>query len=55
MRMLRSMCGVAKLDSVRNEIIRWTTKAGGEGISKKTQERRLKWPGHGMRSDAHTV
>ena len=39
MRMLRWMCGVTKLDKIRNERIRGTTKMG----EKKVQERRLKW------------
>ena len=47
MRMLRWMCGVTKLDKIRNEIIRGTTKVGE--ITKKEQERRLKWYGHVMR------
>ena len=44
MRMLRWMCGVTKLDKIRNEIIRGTTKVGE--ITKKVQER--KWYGHVM-------
>ena len=40
MRMLRWMCGVTKLDKIRNEIIRGTTKVGE--IAKKVQERRLR-------------
>ena len=40
MRMLRWMCGVTKLDKIRNERIRGTTKVGE--ITKKVQERRLK-------------
>ena len=40
MRMLRCMCGVTKLDKIRNERIRETTKVGE--ITKKVQERRLK-------------
>ena len=47
MRMLRWMCGVTKLDKIRNERIRGTTKVGE--ITKKVQERRLKWYGHVMR------
>ena len=43
MRMLRWMCGVTKLDKIRNERIRGTTKVGE--IIKKVQERRLKWYG----------
>ena len=46
-RMLRWMCGVMKLDKIRNERIRGTTKVGE--ITKKVQERRLKWYGHVMR------
>ena len=41
MRMLQWMCGVTKLDRLRNERIRGTTKVGE--ISKKVKERRLKW------------
>ena len=41
MRMLRWMCGVTKLDKIRNERIRGTTKVGE--ITKKVHERRLKW------------
>ena len=44
MRMLRWMCGVTKLDRIRNERIRGTTKAGE--ISKKQRESSLKWYGH---------
>ena len=43
-RMLRWMSGVIKLDRIRNERIRGTTKVGE--ISKKVQESRLKWYGH---------
>ena len=41
MRMLRWMCGVTKLDKIRNERISGTTKVGE--ITNKVQERRLKW------------
>ena len=41
MRMLRWMCGVTKLDKIRNEQIRGTTKV--EEIAKKVQDRKLKW------------
>ena len=34
------MCGVTKLDKIRNERIRWTMKVGE--ITKKVQDRRLK-------------
>ena len=45
--MLRWMSGVTKLDRIRNERIRGTTKVGE--ISKKVQESRLKWNGHVLR------
>ena len=41
MRMLRWICGLTKLDKIRQEIIRGTKKVGE--IAKKFQERRLKW------------
>ena len=47
MRMLRWMCGVTKLDKVRNERIRRTTKVGE--IAMKVQERML------MRREEHYV
>ena len=53
MRMLRWMCGVTKLDKIRNETIRGTTKLGE--ITKKVQERRLEWCGNVMRSEEHYV
>ena len=53
MRMLRWMCGVTKLDKIRNERIRGTTNVGE--IAKKVQERRLKWCGLVMRRDVHSV
>ena len=53
MRMLRWMCGVTKLDKIRNERIRGTTKVGE--ITKKVQERRLKWYGHVMRREEHYI
>ena len=49
MRMLRWMCGVTKLDKIRNERIRGKTKVGE--ITKKVHERRLKWYGHVMRRE----
>ena len=52
MRMLRWMCGVTKLDKIRNERIRGTTKMGE--ITKKVQERTLKWYGHVMRVEEWT-
>ena len=53
MRILLWMCGVTKLDKIRNERIRVTTKVGE--ITKKVQERRLKWYGHVMRREEHYV
>ena len=47
MRMLRCMSGVTKLDRIRNERIRGTTKV--REISKKVQESRLEWYGHAVR------
>ena len=53
MRMLRWMSGVTKLDRIRNERIRGTTKVGE--ISKKVQESRLKWYGHVLRREEEYV
>ena len=53
MRMLRWMCGVTKLDKIRNERIRGTTKVGE--TTKKVQQRRLKWYGHVTRKEEHYV
>ena len=47
MRMLKWMSTVTKLDIMRNEIIKGTTKVGK--ISKKVQESRLKRYGHVLR------
>ena len=44
------MSGVTKLDRIRNERIRGTTKVGE--ISKKVQESRLKWYGHVLRRES---
>ncbi len=52
-RMISWMCGVTKLDKMRNERIRRTTKVGE--ITKKVQEMRLKWYGHVMRREEHYV
>ena len=51
--MFRLMSGVTKLDRIRNEIIRGTTKVGE--ISKKVQESRLKWYGHVSRREDEYV
>ncbi|XP_066967704.1 uncharacterized protein [Macrobrachium rosenbergii] len=47
MKMLRWMCGGAKMDRIKNERIRGTTKV--IELSKKAQETRLQWCGHVMR------
>ena len=52
MRMLRWMCGVTKLDKIRNERIRGTTKVGEITNSPGTK---LKWYGHVMRREEHYV
>ena len=51
--MLRWMSGVTKLDRIRNERIRGTTKVGE--ISKKVQESRLKWYGNVLRREDEFV
>ena len=53
MKMLRWMCSVTRLDKIRNEKIRGTTKVGE--ISMKVQERRMRWYGHVMRRDEEYV
>ena len=53
MRMLRWMSGVTRLDRIRNERIRGTTKVGE--ISKKVQESRLTWYGHVLRREDEYV
>ena len=53
MRMVRWMCVVTRLDKIKNERIRGTTKVGE--ITNKIQERRLKWYGHVMRREEHYV
>ena len=47
------MCGIRKLDRIRNERLMWTTKVGE--IEKKVQKRSLKWHGHVMRREEHYV
>ena len=51
--MLRWMSGVTKLDRIRNERIRGTSKVGE--ISKKVQESMLKWYGHVLRREDEYV
>ena len=53
MRMLRWMCGVTRLDKIRNERIRGKTKVGE--ITKKIKEMRLKWYGLVMRREEHYI
>ena len=50
---LRWMGGVIKLDRIRNERIRGTTKVGE--ISKKVEESRLKWYGNVLRREEEYV
>ena len=47
------VAGVTKLDIIRNERIRGTTKVGE--ISKKVQVSRLKWYGHVLRREDEYV
>ena len=42
-----------KLDKIRNERIRGTTKVGE--MAKKVQERRLKWYGHVIRREEYYI
>ena len=53
MRMLRWTTGVTKLDRIRNERIRGTTKVGE--ISTKVLETRLKYYGHVLRREEEYV
>ena len=53
MRMLRWMSGVTKLDRIRNERIRGTTKI--REISKEVQESRMKWYGHVLRREEEYI
>ena len=53
MRMLRWMSGINKLDRIRNDRIRGTTKVGS--ISKKVQESRLKCYVHVLRREEEYV
>ena len=53
MQTVRLMCGVTKLDKMRNERISGTTKAGE--IVKNVHERRLKWLRRVMRREEEYV
>ena len=54
MRMLRWMCGVTRMDKIRNEHIRGTTRV--VQASTKITEKRLKWCGHVRRmKEEHIV
>ena len=52
MEMLQFVCGVTKLDGIRNERIRGTTKVWE--ILTKVQERRLRWYWHSARRISYT-
>ena len=53
MKMLRWMCGVTRLDRIKNDYIRDTVKVAE--VTKKMQERRLQWYGHVMRREEESV
>ena len=47
MKMLRWMCGVTRMDRVKNEHVRGSVKVSE--VSRKVQEARLRWYGHLVR------
>ena len=53
MRMLRWMCGVTRLDRIKNYYIRGTVKVAE--VTKKMHERRLQWYWHVMRREEESV
>ncbi|PZC79184.1 hypothetical protein B5X24_HaOG216748 [Helicoverpa armigera] len=54
MRMLRGMCGVTRMDRVRNEYIRGSLKVAP--VLEKLRGNRLSWYGHVMRrNESHVV
>ena len=55
MRTLRRMCGVSKLDKIRNERIRGTDNESGGNHKESTGKRRFAWYGHVMRREEHYV
>ncbi|XP_075976494.1 uncharacterized protein LOC142976812 [Anticarsia gemmatalis] len=53
MRMLRWMCGVTRVDRIRNEYIRGSLKVAA--VTEKLESRRLSWYGHVMRREESHV
>jgi hypothetical protein len=49
MRMLRWVCGVTRMDRIRNEYIRGSLKVAP--VTKKIRSNRLAWYGHVIRRD----